>query len=115
MVLHSWTRDLTFYPHMHAIVSAGALSPEGAWVASRKGYLFPVKVMARLFRRLMLQPAEQGATPRPSAPAVEAVEESNSGDTLVGPRIGSTKKRPQPWEGVAMGRGARASGQRPAT
>ena len=52
MVLHTWTRDLTFHPHVHAIVSAGALSSEGAWIASRKGYLFPVKVMARLFRRL---------------------------------------------------------------
>ena len=52
MVLHTWTRELTFHPHLHAIVSAGALSPEGAWIASRTGYLFPVKVMARLFRRL---------------------------------------------------------------
>lgn len=52
MVLHTWTRDLTFHPHLHAIVSAGAFSPEGAWLASRKGYLFPVKVMALLFRRL---------------------------------------------------------------
>ena len=53
MVLHTWARDLAFHPHVHAIVSAGALSPEGAWVASRKGFLFPVKVMARLFRRLL--------------------------------------------------------------
>lgn len=52
MVLHTWTRELTFHPHVHAIVSAGALNEEGEWVASRKDYLFPVKVMARLFRRL---------------------------------------------------------------
>ena len=50
MVLHTWTRDLTFHPHVHAIVSAGALSTEGVWVASRTGYLFPVKVMRRMFR-----------------------------------------------------------------
>lgn len=52
MVLHTWTRQLTFHPHVHAIVSAGALNEEGEWVESRKDYLFPVKVMARLFRRL---------------------------------------------------------------
>jgi hypothetical protein len=52
MVLHTWTRELTFHPHVHAIVSAGALSPDGVWLESRKDYLFPVKVMARLFRRL---------------------------------------------------------------
>jgi hypothetical protein len=52
VVLHTWTRELTFHPHVHAIVSAGALNKEGEWVESRKDYLFPVKVMARLFRRL---------------------------------------------------------------
>jgi hypothetical protein len=52
MVLHTWTRELTFHPHVHAIVSAGALSDEGEWLESKKDYLFPVKVMARLFRRL---------------------------------------------------------------
>jgi hypothetical protein len=53
MVLHTWTRQLAFHPHIHAIVSAGAMRDDGTWVQSRKGYLFPVKVMARLFRRLV--------------------------------------------------------------
>jgi hypothetical protein len=53
MVLHTWMRDLTFHPHLHAIVSVGTLSPEGAWIPSRKGNLFPANVMARLFRRLL--------------------------------------------------------------
>lgn len=54
MVLHTWTRELVFHPHVHAIVSAGGLRtgerPE--WVHGNKRYLFPVKVMAKLFRRL---------------------------------------------------------------
>jgi hypothetical protein len=53
MVLHTWTRELIFHPHVHAIVSAGALSEDDTWVTSRTDYLFPVKVMARLFRRIM--------------------------------------------------------------
>jgi hypothetical protein len=53
MVLHTWTRDLRFHPHIHAIVSAGAMNEQGQWVESRKDYLFPVKVMARLFRRFV--------------------------------------------------------------
>jgi hypothetical protein len=52
MVLHTWTRELVFHPHVHAIVSAGALTEDDTWVKSRASYLFPVKVMARLFRRL---------------------------------------------------------------
>jgi hypothetical protein len=53
MVLHTWTRQLAFHPHVHTIVSAGGLTEEGTWKASRSDYLFPVKVMARLFRRLL--------------------------------------------------------------
>jgi hypothetical protein len=52
MVLHTWTRQLAFHPHVHAIVSAGGLSDDGVWVPSRADYLFPVRVIARLFRRL---------------------------------------------------------------
>ena len=51
MVLHTWTRELQFHPHVHAIVSAGGLSPDDTmWIPSRTNYLFPVKVMSKLFR-----------------------------------------------------------------
>lgn len=51
MVLHTWTRELLFHPHIHAVVSAGGLSPDGArWVPIRGNYLLPVKVLAKLFR-----------------------------------------------------------------
>jgi hypothetical protein len=54
MVLHTWTRELLFHPHVHAIVSAGGLSKgeQPRWVHGSDRYLFPVKVMAKLFRRL---------------------------------------------------------------
>jgi hypothetical protein len=51
MVLHTWTRELLFHPHLYAVVSAGGLSPDGArWVPTKGDYLFPVKVLAKLFR-----------------------------------------------------------------
>lgn len=50
-VLHTWTRDLRFHPHLHCIVTAGGLDPSGErWVPSRSRFLFPVKVLGRLFR-----------------------------------------------------------------
>ena len=50
MVLHTWTRDLRFHPHVHAIVTAGALSLDAErWVAG-PDFLFPVRVMGALFR-----------------------------------------------------------------
>ena len=51
MVLHTWTRDLRFHPHAHAIVTAGGLGAGGTkWVPSSKNYLFPVEVMGTLLR-----------------------------------------------------------------
>jgi hypothetical protein len=50
-VLHTWTRDLSYHPHVHCIVTGGGLSLDGdRWVATSKRYLFPVKVLSRLFR-----------------------------------------------------------------
>jgi Putative transposase/Transposase zinc-binding domain len=50
-VLHTWTRELSFHPHLHCIVTGGGLSPDGSrWIAARSKYLFPVRVLGRLFR-----------------------------------------------------------------
>ena len=50
-VLHTWTRDLRFHPHLHCIVTGGGLTPDGAtWKATRRDYLFPVTVLSKLFR-----------------------------------------------------------------
>src|SRR5262249_51650151 len=53
MVLHTWTRELSFHPHVHAIVPAGGLAIDGsAWVP-RPTFLFHVKRMGALFRGKM--------------------------------------------------------------
>ena len=50
-VLHTWTRDLRFHPHVHCIVTGGGLARGGdRWIASRRRYLFPVRVLSDLFR-----------------------------------------------------------------
>lgn len=50
-VLHTWTRDLRFHPHLHCIVTGGGLSSDSQrWVSAPRSYLFPVKVLGRLFR-----------------------------------------------------------------
>ncbi len=55
MVLHTWTRDLRFHPHMHAIVTAGGLALDGSrWAPSSNKYLFPVEVMGVLLRGKMM-------------------------------------------------------------
>lgn len=51
LVLHTWTRDLNFHPHIHAIVTGGGLDVDAdRWVSARRDYLFPVHALSRLFR-----------------------------------------------------------------
>ena len=50
-VLHTWTRDLTYHPHLHFLVPAGALSPDGQhWLPARNNFLVHVKPLSKLFR-----------------------------------------------------------------
>ena len=49
-VLHTWTRDLRFHPHLHCIVMGGGLSDDGQWKSAKRDYLFPVAVLSKLFR-----------------------------------------------------------------
>ena len=54
-VLHTWGSALTHHPHIHMIVPGGGLSLDGTrWIACRRGYFLPVRVLSRLFRRLFL-------------------------------------------------------------
>jgi hypothetical protein len=55
MVLHTWTRDLRFHPHVHALVTAGGLAHDrSAWVRTDPKYLIPVEMMGSVFRAKML-------------------------------------------------------------
>jgi hypothetical protein len=49
-VLHTWTRTLTYHPHVHCLVPGGGLSSEGEWLPARKDYLLPVRALSRVFR-----------------------------------------------------------------
>jgi len=54
-VLHSWGSAMTHHPHLHMIVPGGGISLDGTrWVPCRPGFLLPVRVLSRLFRRLFL-------------------------------------------------------------
>ena len=50
-LLHTWTRELLFHPHLHCIVTGGAISADGQqWLSTKKDFLFPVRVLSSLFR-----------------------------------------------------------------
>jgi Putative transposase/Transposase zinc-binding domain len=51
-VLHTWGQNLHLHPHLHCIVPGGGISPDGSrWIACRKSFFLPVRVLSRLFRK----------------------------------------------------------------
>jgi hypothetical protein len=51
MVLHTWGQRLQHHPHVHCVVPAGGLSPDGArWIHARPTFFLPVKVLRQIFR-----------------------------------------------------------------
>ena len=50
LVLHTWTQQLERHQHVHALVAGGALTGADDWVNPRRGFLFPVKALSRVFR-----------------------------------------------------------------
>ena len=57
-VLHTWGSALTHHPHVHMIVPGGGLSLDGERFVPCRGrrrrFFLPVRVLSRLFRRLVL-------------------------------------------------------------
>ena len=55
-VLHTWGQKLDFHPHLHCIVTGGALSPDGKrWRSPKqRKFLFPLRALGALFRAKFL-------------------------------------------------------------
>jgi len=59
-VLHTWGQNLQLHPHLHCVVPGGGLSPDGQqWIGCKPGFFLPVRVLSRLFRRLLLESLEK--------------------------------------------------------
>jgi hypothetical protein len=56
VVLHTWTRELQFHPHVHCVITAGGLAVSGSsrWIHVTGDFLFPVRVFSRLFQKKFL-------------------------------------------------------------
>jgi len=54
-VLHTWTQQLLYHPHIHCIVPGGGLDVEATrWVPARRDFFLPVRVLAQVFRGTLL-------------------------------------------------------------
>ncbi len=50
-VLHTWGQNLQYHPHLHMIVPAGGLDPDGnQWKQTGKNFFVPLKALMKMFR-----------------------------------------------------------------
>jgi hypothetical protein len=50
-VLHTWTQQLVYHPHVHCLVTGGGVSDDGSnWHPARNGFLVPIRALAKLVR-----------------------------------------------------------------
>jgi Putative transposase/Transposase zinc-binding domain len=59
-ILHTWTRTLTYHPHVHGLMPAGGVSADRtAWRPACTSSLVPGHALAKLFRGLFLERVHQ--------------------------------------------------------
>jgi hypothetical protein len=50
-VLHTWGQNLLHHPHVHCVIPAGGLAPDGSrWLHTRPGFFLPIRVLSKVFR-----------------------------------------------------------------
>lgn len=50
-ILHTWSRDLNYHPHVHYIVPGGGLFVDAnLWLEAQPKFLVPVKALSKIFR-----------------------------------------------------------------
>jgi hypothetical protein len=60
-ILHTWSQTLSLHPHLHCVVTGGALASDGSrWIPPRHSrFLFPVRALAKVFRGKFLDGLRQ--------------------------------------------------------
>lgn len=49
-VLHTWTRQLQYHPHVHFIATGGGIDGRGQWIEAQDRFLVPVHALSSVFR-----------------------------------------------------------------
>jgi hypothetical protein len=58
-LLHTWSQDLHYHPHIHTVILAGGLTNENKWRKSSEKFFIPVKVLSKKFRGKFLHELKQ--------------------------------------------------------
>ncbi len=58
-LLHTWSQDLHYHPHIHTVILAGGLTKETKWRKSSEKFFIPVRVLSKKFRGKFLHALKQ--------------------------------------------------------
>jgi len=59
-VLHTWTQEMELHVHLHLVVTAGGLDPDGSrWIPCRRNFLVPNRALAKLVRAKLCDTIEK--------------------------------------------------------
>jgi hypothetical protein len=59
-VLHTWGQNLMDHPHIHCITPGGGITGRQKWKSSKKDFLFPIKVLSRLYKGKFMDKFQTG-------------------------------------------------------
>ena len=63
LVLHTWGQRLQHHPHIHCVVPAGGLSPDGTrWIHARPTFFLPIPVLRQVFRGKLIAGVREAFT-----------------------------------------------------
>lgn len=65
-ILHTWSWQLAYHPHVHCVVPGGGLDPNGRWKSCQTGFFLPVAVLSEVFRAKLLDKLDRAYSQDPS-------------------------------------------------
>lgn len=65
-VLHTWGSNLSLHPHLHVILIGAGLDKGRVMRPKHDGYMFPVRIISKLFRGKFLDLMRSGSLPIPA-------------------------------------------------
>lgn len=60
-ILHTWTKAMSYHPHVHYLIPAGCIAGNDFWMPSPQKFFLPVHALSRVFRAMMRDTLRQTA------------------------------------------------------
>lgn len=59
MILHTWTQEIDYHPHLHLMIPAGGIDDKGNWIKSNPKFFVPNRALSKIFKARFLKLARK--------------------------------------------------------